>query len=317
MSMVIKNPDVSNDFLINDVGDNIVKNSSFTVPASRYHQYAASSDLVTALSDGDLVCNDGTTDITNLSDAVDLVKGFQQKLAIENGRTAVVDNRLPSGYTVYITGIGDDISTPGYGGGNKLKFDSTTYSIDFQLLNHYYIICALAMWFGCTEDNYFDGTLYAPASTGWTNSTGDYDKVEVIPSSGLYLLKPVTAGTGAWDVDLTAVQTGTTILKSVPVPSAGNTGWFDYDADTNTLTDNTGKTGGYNLYDFNANLHAFGRYIWGTKIDGSESALDITGLVAKKIFNTWKVKIDFKKDGGSLASEKARVKFIVGAKGNI
>jgi len=238
-------------------------------------------------------------------------------VTIDKNRLLMADNRVPAGYTLYVTGEADDISTGAYGGGTSMKFDSTTSSREFQMLNHMYAIGARVIYEGCSLDNYFDATMIAPASSGFTNSTGDFDKVEIIPASGLHLFKPVSAGTGAWSGTLSDKLTSTNILKATPVPAAGNTGWFDYDSTTNVLTANMDQEGGYNLYDFNVNLHAFGRKVWASSADGAVAQLDVTGLVGKLIFNSWKVKFEFKKDGGSLSSEKARLFFIVATKQNI
>ena len=51
----------------------------------------------------------------------------------EDDRFLIANNRIPSGYTIYPTGIADDISNGNYGAGNKLKLNSSTTSVEFQI----------------------------------------------------------------------------------------------------------------------------------------------------------------------------------------
>jgi len=235
----------------------------------------------------------------------------------DDGRQLAAVNRIPAGYSLYITGKSDGISAGTYRTGDSMKFSSSDATQDLRQLKHYYVIGVRAIYSGCSLDNYFEAKLLAPASSGFTNSTGDYDKVEIIPSSGLHLFKPVSAGTGAWTGTLTDKIGSSNVLKATPVPVAGNTGWFDYDPTSNALTANMDQEGGYNLYDFDANLHQFAAYTWASPTTGHESSLDIEGLVGKLIYNSWIIRLDFKKDGGSLSSEEARLNFILGSQGNV
>jgi len=224
-------------------------------------------------------------------------------------------NRIPAGYTVYPTGIADDITNGNYGGGTKLKMDSTTTFVELQMLDHYYAIGGRAIWENAHLDCYMDAKLCAPASTGLTNVTGDFIKYNV---GGPYnLIAPVSAGTGDWDIDLTATQTNTSILKCVPVPSSGNNGFFDYNSDTNVITPRLDQKGGYDLYDFNIDLFAFCRYCWGKAGNGSETLLDIPNVIGKLLFNFWKIRFDLKHDGGTLSTEKIGLVMILAAKGNV
>lgn len=232
---------------------------------------------------------------------------------LEDGRLYVAQNRVPPGYTLYVTGEADNIATGGFGGGAQMKFDAANTVREFQLLSHSYAIGARAQWQGCSIDCYFKATLIAPACSGFTNAAGDFDKVSL--GGGFNMFKPVTAGTGAWTGNLSDKLTSTQILKATPVPVAGNVGWFDYNSDTNILTANMAQQGGYNLYDFPINLHAFARKVWG-KADG-ETSLMVEGLVGKLLFNAWKIKIEFALEGGTLSTEKAALFFIAATQRNI
>lgn len=229
----------------------------------------------------------------NSADVQDFENNFKSEtnkplvLKTDDARNINVTNRIPLGYTVYPTGRADNIANGTYGNGTKLKFDANTTSASFQMLSHWYGIGGRLIWESATLDDEVSATLIAPATTGLTQTTGDYTKVNI---AGPYnKIKPVTEGTGDWSLDLTAKLTNTQILKCTPVPTAGNTGWFDYNSDTNVLTRNMTQTGGYDLYDFDVNLFKFANTIYGRKQDGAESILEATDVIGKLLFNSWKI----------------------------
>ena len=273
----------------------------------------ASEPSVCPVNTGHAITTNKTSVVeTNKDDEV-AIKG----VSVEEGRLMQANNAVALGYTLYITGESDNLTTGAFGGGDPLKFNSSNATRYLQLKSHFFGLGAKAIASStCSLDHYFDGTMIAPATTHEVLETGDYNKVEVVPSSGLYIFVPAAPGTGAYSLDLTAKITNTDILKTTMVPSTGNAGFFDYDSETNVITPNLTQTGGYNAYSFDVNLHAFGRKLWVSP--GEEMGLDVSNLVGKKLFNMWKIKIEFKKDGGSLvAGEEARVKFICATKQNI
>jgi hypothetical protein len=65
------------DVILDDVGVTIAGSSQYTIPPQDYPQFAASSDVIRFLADPlILVLNDGGNDITDLSKAVDIIKGW-------------------------------------------------------------------------------------------------------------------------------------------------------------------------------------------------------------------------------------------------
>ena len=76
MSKILRNDDPINSVELLDTGVSIGANSSYTIPPQDYPTFAASSDVIRALSDNLLTLNDGGTDITNLSNAIDIIKGW-------------------------------------------------------------------------------------------------------------------------------------------------------------------------------------------------------------------------------------------------
>lgn len=247
---------------------------------------------------------------TLVADAPKLV-AFQN--VTPDNRSILAVNRTPPGYTVYHTGAGDHIANNTYGNGDDVVLTQATPTKTMQFLNHFYAIGGRIVWESASLANYVDAWLVAPASQGWTNAAGDFDKVAL---GGPYnKLKPVAAGTGAWNVDLAAKIGSTSILKSTPVPSPGNTGWFDYNSDTNVITPNLAQKGGYDLYDFDVNLFKFVNRIWGRKMDGAESVYEATDVVGKLLYNTWKIKFTLTTAEGT--ATKAGISLTIAAKKNL
>lgn len=61
---------------ITDVGVTIQPNTSYTIDPQDYMRFAASSNTIKGLASGALKLNDGGNDAQNLSDAVDILKGW-------------------------------------------------------------------------------------------------------------------------------------------------------------------------------------------------------------------------------------------------
>lgn len=229
-----------------------------------------------------------------------------------DGRWIEVHNRIPSGYTVFPTGESADIANGAYEGGEHLVMEQGgTTSVFFQWLDHFYAFGGRAIWEGGKLADYIDGALCAPATVG-VEQAGNYDKVEVIPSSGLHVYVPNgTPGNGAWDLDLTAKLPNTEILKCVPVPVAGNTGFFNYDSEQNLLTLAPNQDGGYNLYDWEIKLQRFCSKCWG--MDGLAD-LESSDVVGKLLFNFWKIKFELT---AITAGAKAGIILTTAVKGNV
>lgn len=293
---------------------------TYEVPETSLTSWGNDSSVLSKIADSSLLVSLNGEDIIDISTAIDVIKGISaRKVSVEgvdvsSSRLQIMNNRVPNGYSLYVTGEADNITNGLYGGGEELFFSSSEKERDFQLLNHYYAIGARAHWnASCDIDNFFSATLIAPASSGATQTTGDFTKVNLGGSNNIFV--PVAVGAGDWSMDLTDTLANTNILKATPVPSTGNQGWFDYDSDTNTLNVNSSQMGGYNLFDFDINLHAFGRKIWG--MSNGTSEFDVPDLVGKLLFNTWKIHFKFDVTSGILGSEKAAVLFIAATKGNI
>lgn len=299
---------------LTDIGRVVPASGQLEIDDKNLLAFGNSNVMWQKIGDGTLKYNDGTSDLT-ITQAVNHFYNYAQKFQIEDDRVLMADNRIPPGYSLSVRGEADDIANGAYGDGLELHFDSSNKDKTVQLLNHYYIIGARAIWENCSLDNYFKARLYAPATVG-TNATGDFTKAAT--GLGFNMFVPLqTPDSGDWDLDLTEKLTNTNILKNALVPVAGNTGFFDYDSDTNVITPNYTMEGGYNLYDVDINLHSFGRKVWGRAGSGSQSGLDVSGLVGKKMFNFWKLQFKFDIKSGLLSTEKAAIIMILGEQGNI
>lgn len=76
MSKILRNDDPINSVELLDTGVSIGASSSYTIPPQDYPTFAASSDVIRALSNNLLTLNDGGNDVTNLSNAIDIIKGW-------------------------------------------------------------------------------------------------------------------------------------------------------------------------------------------------------------------------------------------------
>jgi hypothetical protein len=86
MSKILVN-NLGSDVILDDVGVTVAGSSSYTIPPQDYPQFAASSDTIIALSNLSLILNDGGNDITDISQAVDILKGWPLQATTEEAPT--------------------------------------------------------------------------------------------------------------------------------------------------------------------------------------------------------------------------------------
>ena len=275
----------------------------YQVPDNKTIEFTDDQNLIAAVQSGKVNIKVGQV-VYDRQLALAYLDGIKAKvirfqIATPDLRSILAVNRIPPGFTIYPTGAGDNIANNTYGDGENVLMTNAESTKSFQFLHHFYAIGGRAIWEGADLTSYVDGWLVAPASTGWTEATGDFNKVNV--GGDFNMLVPAAPGQGAWNVDLTAKIGATQVLASTPVPAAGNDGFFDYDSDTNTLTVNAQQQGGYNLYDFEINLFKFANKAWGRKLDGAESSYEATDVVGKLLYNTWKIKFTLTPGAGNSA----------------
>jgi hypothetical protein len=114
MSKILRNDDQVEAVELPDAGVSIAPNSSYTIPPQDYSTFAASSDVIQALSEGLLTLNDGGNDITNLSNAIDIIKGWPPGVAPEETDFFFDYDDIPSGagpHSIFehTVGVGEEL----------------------------------------------------------------------------------------------------------------------------------------------------------------------------------------------------------------
>jgi len=174
-----------------------------------------------------------------------------------------VNSPAREGSYTWLTGRGDDLdpeSGSGRGEGQQLYLNFTgagENTVTIQFNEAVEIHDAQLSWrpvdnWGFNDE--WSAYLYLPATTIVENGggTGNCDRVEIIPSSGLYIIVPA-AGDGAYDVDLD---------EAVPIPdgktasSPDSTGYWDVDKYwSEEVTVNAAGDGEFNFYTFPAEFY--------------------------------------------------------------
>jgi hypothetical protein len=306
--MLIKNNSGS---LVVRCGQTIAPQAYYTIQPVEAYRWQIDEQVITDIALSALVVSDGFNDLAPV-DGLNFLRGYYKpNPKTDDNRDIVAINRIPPGYTVYPTSKSDALAAGGYRAGDKLIFSQAQKTRRFQLLSHWYGIGGKVIWEGADLDDHMDVFLKAPATVA-ANVAGDFVKVNIGGPYNMFV--PVTPGAGVWSLNLAEKHTGTNVLKCVPVPAAGNTGFFDYDSSANLLTVNVSQNGGYNLFDFEVTLFCFASSVLGRKQDGAETSIEVTDVVGKLLFNSWVV--DF-----SLTSDKPGIRagmtVVTAVKGNV
>lgn len=318
--------------ILADIQQSVPADGSVEISPNQEYRWANSQDVLIAITNGDIKIERNGVEYTDYAEQVNVLKNLKvdsvlksegNLVSSENDRLMTATNRIASGYTQYITGRSDDVVNDSYGTGVKLKFDKNNLTKIFEQLDHYYMIGAKGYFDSeCTLDDEMKAEMIAPASTGWSDNgsnTGNANKTEVITSSGLYILTPAPLNDGNVDIDLDAFRSGSTkVLANTPVPKPGNTGYWNYDADSNTITavsNPASPDGGFDLYTFDITLHRFAESVYA----GPDKLCDFEAadIIGKKLWNFWQVKLTFEPDDTVGRDPKAVVTFNLGVKGNV
>jgi hypothetical protein len=146
--------------------------------------------------------------------------------------------------------------------------------------------------------DYVKYRVFAPATTNDVSDpgNGNVNKIEIIPSSGLFIFVPA-AGDGSHTIDLEETENAkVAFTKAVPVPNPAGTGWFNYDHDTHELTENTAQGGTHDLYSFPNDLS---RHIPRISLIGSgEKSLTIPAVKPATLLPQWKHEVTVHHGGG-------------------
>lgn len=102
---ILKNT-TGSDILVSDVGINLLANSSYTIPPTDYEMWAASSDIITFVGNGNVVVNDGTFDLAK-APGIGLLQGnFIQRdfvPSLKNNNRLKVEVISNGGPTIQVT----------------------------------------------------------------------------------------------------------------------------------------------------------------------------------------------------------------------
>ena len=279
-------------------------------------KFSESGKVFSDVADGTLIVNKGTDTVDDITNALLAWKWLvgNPLVTSDDGRPIMATNRIAEGYTIFNTGASSDIAAGTYLGGMGMIMTDSMLTKEFQFLDHFYLINALAIWEGADLDDTMESTVYAPATTGLTNVAGDFTKV---PFGGGNLIVPTPVGAGDWSLDLTTtLNANVAILACTPVPSSTNTGYFDYDPDSNVMTANLSGTGGYHLLDFDVTLHVFCSGVHGLNSNGAISIYGVEGIIGKRLFNTYKMKSTLT-TSKSASSLKVAINLCLGVKKNV
>jgi hypothetical protein len=175
----------------------------------------------------------------------------------DDGKEVVTQSPATEGTFTWFSSKGDNLGAGTRGGGTKLKMTFTgsgSNSVDIQYIEPVEIHKGCAYWSPVNSANWgFDDEwrvsliLSATAITENGTNTGNCNRVEIIPESGLYIVVPA-ADDGAYDVNLTnACPTPDGYTKKTP----DNVGYWNVDKYwSETITPNYNGVGEFNLYTF-------------------------------------------------------------------
>lgn len=184
---------------------------------------------------------------------------------MDDGKPFFAPNRFSKGIWTNRAGCSDDVDNGvRYGGSdftiNEINAEVGNYTFEARFIEpielaggQYYC------WAGGDIGSHLTMEVYAPATVGTSNTgAGAFNKVEVVPSSGMHIYVPAPGVDGDWDIDLDEkLNTNVSFTKAVPVPNAFRTGYFDYDPVNNILSVNASGKGKFDLYDFQTGLGKF------------------------------------------------------------
>jgi len=191
MSKILIN-DGASTVLINDCGVAVLPTESYTIPPTNYPLFAASSDVIKAIADATLTLNDGSEDVTVVSDAVDIIKGWSPQTT-----TTIVSN--PPFFFDY-AGV-----PSGPGPTTLISFTNTgSTAMDLNRLE-----------FGCRQDATLqvqqNGNVIGTCKTGVAHPKDNfvwYPARQAAPGDLIEVI--LTKWTGSPDVDVAAHLMGST-----------------------------------------------------------------------------------------------------------
>lgn len=114
MSKILKN-NTALDVEIADTGVTVLASAQYTIPPQDYATFAASSDVIAKIASLSLTFNDGSSDITNISNAIDAIKGWARDgEKIFDSNTNAIDSVVDlNGVRRLAISVLNEVATPG------------------------------------------------------------------------------------------------------------------------------------------------------------------------------------------------------------
>jgi len=302
---IIKNY-TATDREINDLGSIVIPAGGQIDLAEQctLEEIANSDDLLAILGEGidKFQVNDGVNDLS-LGDGIDLIRRIVQKFPVTSDKRAIFMPTLWRGDLIsYHTGTGDDIVNGIKGEGEEFQIISSVIEVvekEFQFLEFVYLAGGGYRWSGASIGDWVSLLLYAPASPVVANATntGNCDLSDAggsLPAP--ILIVPNSANTGAYDVNLSEkYNANVNFTKVVPVPSEDETGFVDWNEDTEEVTWNLEQKGKFNLFVADIDL---ARFVNKVRLMGNGyRELTIPAVKAKKILPHWRFKVSLNNSG--------------------
>lgn len=220
-----------------------------------------------------------------------------------DGKLIHLVNLFPGNVNLNYAGYGDDVTAGTRHDGAALTESMSASGDDvteFQFMEWLYLAGGMVVVKDGAVGDHISYKIYAPATAGTSNAgAGAYDKVEIIPSSGLHIYVPNADTTGDWDLDLTETFNGNVgFTKVVPVPNEANKGYFDWDA-AEVVALNAQGEGRFDLFDFDVDLTEFVSKV--SLLSGNpprELSFTVPAIKPKRILPHWKHKVTVHHAGG-------------------
>lgn len=185
----------------------------------------------------------------------------------------LLSNMWPDGiHPSWSTDTDDVANNKRWGGGlvgvktNNAGNVHANNNYEWQYIEHIYVGGGMLHAMDGMYGDWCRYEIVAPLTAGTVNGggTGDYDKAA--HSLGGQMFVPNT-GAGGWDLDLVEkLNANVAFTKVVPVPNPANLGHFDWNHDTEAVTQNANGKGAFDIVDTETIIH---RYLADVGIMGS------------------------------------------------
>lgn len=116
MSKIVINNTVNNISIV-DTGITINASSQYTIPPQDYALWSASSNIITEVSNSNLIINDGSVNLS-ISDGINLIRGS----LLKSERLPFASKKLPDGKSLFRRIHGIKLTTDGTSNSQKIIF---------------------------------------------------------------------------------------------------------------------------------------------------------------------------------------------------